>query len=244
MSRGQRAERPARLDRLDALRGAALVWMAAYHFCFDLEYFRLFEQRQDFYRDPLWTWQRTAILSLFLLCAGAGQALAAASGQTWRRFWRRWAQVAGCALLVSVGSLLVFPRSWIGFGVLHGMAVMLIVVRLLAPPRPWWWLAAALLVLLPLVAAAPAFDAPWLMWTGLATRKPVTEDWVPILPWLGVMLAGAAAAQAVLAHRSPWLTGPLPRPLAPLALLGRWSLSFYMLHQPVLLGLLWLATRP
>jgi peptidoglycan/LPS O-acetylase OafA/YrhL len=32
------------------------------------------------------------------------------------------------------------------------------------------------------------------------------------------------------------LQGPVPAPLRPLATLGRWSLSFYMLHQPVLIG--------
>jgi peptidoglycan/LPS O-acetylase OafA/YrhL len=30
----------------------------------------------------------------------------------------------------------------------------------------------------------------------------------------------------------------VPLPLRPLAALGRWSLSFYMLHQPVLIGLI------
>jgi len=29
----------------------------------------------------------------------------------------------------------MFPRSWISFGVLHGMAVMLIAARLLGPLR-------------------------------------------------------------------------------------------------------------
>ena len=55
-----------RFDNLDALRGLAMVWMAGYHFVFDLNYFKLVSQ--DFYRDPFWTWQRTLIVSLFLLC--------------------------------------------------------------------------------------------------------------------------------------------------------------------------------
>ncbi|HEY8706978.1 MAG TPA: heparan-alpha-glucosaminide N-acetyltransferase domain-containing protein, partial [Burkholderiaceae bacterium] len=75
--------------------------------------------------------------------------------------------------------------------------------------------------------------------------KPVTEDYVPVLPWLGVMWWGLATGQWVLARRRAWVTGALPERLQPLAVLGRWSLSFYMLHQPVLIGLLmaWLALR-
>ncbi len=65
----------SRFDRLDALRGLAMVWMAVYHFCFDLNHFRLIAP-QDFYNDPFWTWQRTSIVSLFLFCAGLSQAVA------------------------------------------------------------------------------------------------------------------------------------------------------------------------
>ncbi len=154
-----------RFDRLDALRGLAMVWMALFHFCFDLSYLGYWPQ--DFRADPFWTQQRTAIVSLFLFCAGLGQAVALQQGQGWARFGRRWAQIAGGALLVSIGSWWMFPQSLIYFGVLHGMAVMLL-----------------------------------------------------------------------LAHRPQWLQGAVPSLLKPLAALGRWSLSFYLLHQPVLLGAL------
>ena len=87
--------RPSRFDRVDALRGAAIVWMAAFHFCFDLNYFGFI--RQNFYLDPFWTVQRACIVTLFMACVGAGQAIASAQHQPWQRFWRRWAQVAGCA---------------------------------------------------------------------------------------------------------------------------------------------------
>jgi uncharacterized membrane protein len=231
-----------RLDRIDALRALAMVWMTAYHFAFDLRFFGWLDA--DFYRDPFWTLQRTAIVSLFLLCAGLGQAVAHAQGQGWPRFWRRWGQVAGCALLVSVGSWWMFPHSFIYFGVLHGLAAMLILARLSAAWPSVVLLPLALLALvLPagaatLIAAQPDLawlNEPWANWLGLISRKPITEDYVPLLPWLGVVWLGLLCGRWALARGGSVLHGPAP---GWLAWLGRWSLSYYMLHQPVLLGLL------
>jgi uncharacterized membrane protein len=227
-----------RFDRLDALRGAAIVWMVAFHFGFDLNHFGWLSPPHNFHRDPLWTTQRTVIVSGFLLCAGMGQAVALENGLGWARFWRRWAAVAGCAVLVSAGSALMFPRSWISFGVLHGMALMLLAARFAAPLRGGLWPLGALLVALPRMVQHPFFDTRLTNWVGLVTQKPVTEDWVPMLPWLGVMLWGLALGQWLLARQRPVLAGPLPRPLSPLALLGRWPLTVYMLHQPLLIGAL------
>ena len=234
----------ARYDRIDALRGAAVVWMTAFHFCFDLNHAGWLHQ--DFYLDPFWTWQRTAIVSLFLFCAGLGQAVAAEQGQPWPRFWRRWLQVAGCALLVTAGSWWMFPKSFIYFGVLHGIALMLLIVR---PTAGWGralWIAGAAAIGLWLLAPWahaqwPGLDAlndrAW-NWLGFISRKPVTEDYVPLLPWLGVMWWGMAAGQWLLRERRALLQRPLPRATAPLSWLGRWSLTWYMLHQPVLIGAL------
>jgi uncharacterized membrane protein len=227
---------PARLDRLDLLRALAMLWMAAFHFAFDLNHFGLLEPRQNFYRDPFWTTQRTCIVSLFLFCAGLGQAAALEALQASRRFWKRWAQIAGCALLVSIGSAIMFPKSWIAFGVLHGMAVMLVAARFAAPLGAWLWPLGALAIALPRLVQHPWFDSPFTSWIGLVTRKPITEDWVPVLPWLGVLLWGLAAGRWLLAHRRAVLATPLPAALARLAVLGRWPLSFYMLHQPLLIG--------
>ncbi|WP_439519017.1 heparan-alpha-glucosaminide N-acetyltransferase [Hydrogenophaga sp.] len=241
-----------RLDRIDLLRAAAMLWMTAYHFCFDLDFFGLIQQ--DFYRDPFWTWQRTAIVSLFLFTAGLSQAVALHQGQPLARFWRRWLQVAGAALLVTAGSLLVFPKSFIYFGVLHGIAVMLILARVTAGWGAWRWPLGALLIALPLVAPAAMaawptldiFNARWLNWLGFISRKPITEDYVPLLPWLGVVWWGMAAGQWMLQHRPCWRgvgDGAATGARRSLVTLGRWSLSYYLLHQPVLMGLIWLATR-
>ena len=236
-----------RFDSIDALRGAAIVWMTVYHFAFDLNHFGWW--RQDFYADPFWTWQRTAIVSLFLFCAGLGQAIAHVQGQSWSRFWKRWAQVAACALLVTAGSLWMYPKSFIYFGVLHGIAVMLIVVRLTAGWGRWLWIAGAIaMAMKPFAAWAHQawpildfLDQPAWNWLGLVGRKPITEDYVPVLPWLGVMWWGMAAGQWLLAHRKSLVNAALPSAARPLAWLGRWSLTWYMLHQPLMIGALMLA---
>ena len=215
-----------------------MVWMALFHFAFDLNYFGWLVPRQNFYQDPLWTQQRTVIVSLFLFSAGLSMALALHAGQPWTKFWKRWAQIAGCALLVSLGSMWMFPKSWISFGVLHGMAVMLILARLAAPLRRGLWPLGLLCIAAPLFIKHPFFDAPATQWIGLVTRKPISEDYVPVLPWLGLMLFGLAAGQWLLRAQPPWWRAALAPAWRPLVLLGRWPLSFYMLHQPVLIGLL------
>jgi len=210
--------------------------MVAFHFAFDLNHFGFI--RQDFYRDPFWTWQRTCIVSMFLFCAGFSQAVALAQGQRGPRFWRRWAQIAACALVVTAGSWFVFPHSFITFGVLHGIAVMLVIVRLTAPAGRMLWLLGLAAVLLPEFVRHPLFDGRALNWIGLVTHKPVTEDYVPLLPWLGVMWWGMAAGQWVQARRPAWLSGTVPGPARVLARTGRWSLAVYMVHQPLFFAIL------
>jgi uncharacterized membrane protein len=235
-----------RYAMVDALRGLAMVWMTLFHLCFDLSHFGLWPQ--NFRADPVWTTQRTLIVSLFLFCAGLGQAIALHQAQGWQRFGRRWLQIAVCALLVTAGSIVMFPGSYIYFGVLHGMAVMLLIARCTAGWGRWLWPAGLLALALPWLfqqtlpalwpELASAFNSRWLNWLGLVTRKPFTEDYVPVFPWLGVLWWGLACGQWLLSTDNGLIRSPLPARLAPLAVLGRWSLSYYMLHQPVMIGLL------
>lgn len=245
----------ARLARIDVVRALAMLWMTVYHFCFDLDHFGLMDAQ--FARDPFWYLQRTAIVSLFLFTAGLSQAVAFEQHQGWVRFWRRWAQVAGAALLVTVGSWWMFPHTFIYFGVLHGMAVMLIVARLTAGwPLAVLWLAGAAAIstkfLAPVVIglwpALTVLNEPGPNVLGLVSRLPVTEDYVPLLPWLGVVWWGLATGRWMLVHRPHWLGAVDEKASGPrhgLALLGRWSLSYYLVHQPVLITLVgawvWLA---
>ncbi|KAB2842324.1 MAG: DUF1624 domain-containing protein [Burkholderiales bacterium] len=231
----------SRLPALDALRGLALLAMAAFHFVFDLNFFGYL--RQDFYNDPFWLHARSLILTSFLVLAGFSLSLAQGRADASAGFWRRILRLAAAAALVSFGSWLAFPASWIYFGVLH----FLLVASLLAWPlvRLGYWnlLFALALIALGNGPAFPAFASPWLHWLGFAPSKPITEDYVPLAPWLAAVLVGMVCAGA----KAGWLPAQLARysGAAPrgLAWLGRHSLGFYILHQPVFFALLTLVKR-
>lgn len=226
-----------RVPSLDALRGLAILAMVAYHFGFDLRYFGVTDS--DFYHDPFWLNARTLILSSFLLIAGTSLVLAERTAKA-PQFWRHVGLIIGCAVAVSAASYALFPESWIWFGVLHAIAVSLVLARPLVR-----YPVSALVIGIGVIAAGnlfshPVFDNRAMGWIGFMTAKPRTEDYVPLFPWTGVLLLGIAAGHGLvksqfrpIAFADRW-----PRWMA---WLGRRSLAIYMIHQPLLIGVLYLA---
>jgi uncharacterized membrane protein len=234
----------SRLAVIDALRGLAILQMVAYHFIYDLSYFGWVDLAMA--RDQPWVAWRTAIVTQFLLLVGIGLDLRTAQQVDARRFWRRWLQIAAAALLVSAGSRIVFGPRFIWFGVLHFVALALLLGRAWMRTAAPSWLAALLALGAGLGLHSTHFDPDALSWIGFATIKPATEDFVPLLPWLAAVFAGLALAPRWRAHgfRAP---GPLARwaqrPPRLLLALGHWPLTIYLLHQPVLFGLMSLIER-
>jgi len=207
--------------------------MIAYHFCFDLNQYQLIQQ--DFYQAPFWLGARAFILTLFLLIAGISLSLAAQNEGGQSRL-KRLLTLAACAALVTLGSMLMFPQSYIFFGVLHFILVASLIGLLMLR---YYWLNLVLGIVILVVGlyfAHPVFDQPWLQWVGLMTHKPITEDYVPLFPWLGVVLLGIFTGKNLLA-RPDWLKHNSPgQPMRGLAWMGKRSLLIYMIHQPILLA--------
>jgi uncharacterized membrane protein len=228
---------------VDVARGFALVLMVAYHFTFDLNWF--FHLGIDFNHDPFWLSLRTFIVSLFLGLVGVSLHLATRHGFDRGRYARRLGAIVACAALITATTAVIFPQSYIYFGILHFIAVASL-LGLLMVSLCWMnlWLGIVLVVIGSWIHH-PWFDHAWLQWVGLMTHKPLTEDYVPLLPWFGVVLIGIFAGKLI--YRAP--LSPLAvwhsRAFGPRALAfgGRHSLFIYMVHQPVLWGMLYLLTE-
>lgn len=233
-----------RVALVDALRGFAVAQMIVYHFIYDLNYFGFVRVRMLL--DQPWVGWRTAIVTQFLLLVGVSLVLRTRHKPAWSDFRRRWLQVAAAAALVSAGSGFLFGPRFIWFGILHFIAVALILVRLLIPLGGWNLALGTVALAAGLLFAADAFNAAPQNALGFVTQKPSSEDYVPLFPWIGVVLFGAGAG-ALWARRGfalvPSLTALNESPPRLLVLLGTWALTVYLLHQPVLMGLLWLVRR-
>ncbi|HUL65194.1 MAG TPA: heparan-alpha-glucosaminide N-acetyltransferase [Burkholderiaceae bacterium] len=229
-----------RFAGIDALRGFAVAQMIAYHFIYDLNYFGWLHLAMT--RDQPWLGWRTAIVTQFLLLVGASLVLRHAFKPAWSDFWRRWVQIAGAALLVSAGSWWVFRDRFIYFGILHYIAVGLILARLLVPLGRANIVLGIIALLAGVLFKDTLFDPIGFNWLGFTTHKPRTEDYVPLFPWLGVTLIGVglgASWQRARFAIAPALQGFNDAPPRALVFLGTWALTIYLLHQPLLFGLLW-----
>lgn len=233
----------ARVGLIDALRGLALVAMAVYHFTWDLDLFGYLEPGAA-QAGPM-KWFARGIASTFLLLAGFSLVLAHQRCINWPSFRRRFAAVAGAALLISAATYVAMPRGFIFFGILHQIALgSLIGLAFLRLPPLLTLAAAAAMIAAPHYLRSAIFDAPALWWIGLSSIDPPSNDYVPVLPWTGMVLTGVALAKLAASSRlldalRHFHAGKTRFGTA-LQFLGRHSLPFYLIHQPLIIATIYL----
>ena len=248
-ARKHRAERknanlPTTIPRIaivDFLRGSALLGMTVFHFAYDLEFFGLEERG---YSEQLHWWTlATIVAGSFLFLTGASLYLAHSDGIRWRPWRRRFVIIVLAALAITVVTRFVTPETYIFFGILHMIAIAS--VAGLAFLRAPWWLAvagAAAVFAVDELIAIEWLNASVLSWLGLGSVAPAASDFRPVFPWLAPALLGVGAAK--LCHRAGWLQVlAVPRLEGwsgnAVRFIGRHSLVYYLLHQPVLFALFW-----
>lgn len=238
------ANHKSRLEAIDLARGAALAAMAIYHFAWDLEFFGYAPPGMT--AEGGWKLFARGIATSFLFLVGVSLWLAHGRGIRLRSFLKRLSMVAAAAAAISLVTWLVVPGGFIFFGILHQIALAsalgLLFLRL---PALLTLAAAVLVAAAPHFARSAFFDHPSLWWVGLSSVNPRSNDYVPLFPWFAAVLAGIAAAR--MAEAAGLFRRMAGRAMAgwtrPFQLAGRHSLAVYLVHQPVLIGSLWLVSQ-
>lgn len=229
-----------RLPLIDLARSAALAGMVVFHLIYDLLLFGLIDPAVA---GATWFWALARIVAgSFLTLAGLSLWLAHGQSTDWPGFWRRWIRLVAAAALVTLATRAALPDNYVFFGILHAIALFsLIGIALIRLPS---WALLALAVTLIWGAynlISPAMDAPLLRFIGLSTQGARAVDFEPVFPWLAPFLAGMAIgrigqAPGLWNHLRGWPNG---RMIKTLAWPGRHSLIIYLIHQPLLMSLIW-----
>jgi len=230
-----------RFQIVDIVRGIAIIAMIFYHLFWDLSYFGLIGVNVS--TEPSWIAFQHTIVATFLTLAGVSLVLAHGNGIRWRPFWRRFGILVAAALIVSVATYFMFPETFVYFGVLHAIALFsLLALPFLRLPIPATFLVAALVIALPAFVHSPIFFDRWLSWIGLWDVPPPANDLVPVFPWFGFVLFGVGLARLVLGsslHESLGRFSANGKISRGLIFCGRWSLLIYLVHQPILFGIVY-----
>ena len=231
--------RTDRIWELDALRGFCVLAMIVLHFLFDLTgFYGIIPWEIPGWLHFVMDWGGVAFFLISGVCATLGS-----------RCVRRGLMVLGCGLAVSAVTYAMYALGIaikaiiIYFGVLHCLGVCMIgwyFFRRL--PTPALAVFSVIFIALGLWFRTLTVESRYLVWLGLLYRGFATSDYFPLLPFLGFFLAGGVLGRLLYKEKKTLLPGinanaPIPRFLQ---LAGRWSLPVYLLHQPILTGLIYL----
>ena len=233
---------------IDELRGAFILLMILYHLFYDLVY--IFGVNIPAFRWELTQYLQVLIAGLFVFISGVASRFS-------RSNLKRGAQCFGLGMVMTLVTWLALPTQLVAFGVLHMLGVCMMLFTLLKPLldkiKPIWGLifCAALFfityntqsgylgmrgweVFLP----AQLYSTSFLFPLGFPNASFWSSDYFPLLPWVFWYFGGTFAGVYIKTGRCPaYFYACHSRPLA---FLGRNTIYIYLVHQPVIYGVLYL----
>ena len=226
----------SRIWELDVFRGICILGMVLFHLLYDLQHlFHLLPAGELWLLDFVAEWGGVLFFLLSGICVTLGS-----------HPIRRGLTVLSCGLVVTAVTVLLKTLGWlpaiIHFGVLHCLGVCMLLWPAVRK-MPAWLLLTAAVVLTGTGFWLNTLVLPigrWLFPLGIRYSGFVSADYFPLLPFFGFFLLGSVLGKTLYRERKTLFPKIAPdRPwIRILSGVGRWSLPVYMLHQPVITGIL------
>ena len=227
-----------RVYMLDTIRGVLILGVVIYHLIFDLYY--IFGLNCPWIFSPLADFIRDFGAGMFIFIAGISSRLS-------HNNYIRAAKTSVCALLLSLVTYIFIREEFIFLGILHFLAFMMLFYALLG--RIIEKIPAIAVMVVNLIIFA--FIVPFFLinpipyelqintWTyilGFGGGKLYSADYFPLLPWFFLFIGGTGAGFYVKEGKIPkFLYYDICKPIT---WIGRHTIIIYMLHQPIMYGIL------
>ena len=229
-------EKRERIWELDALRGFCILCVIFIHFMFDLGFF--FGKELHF--PPLYTFIQQYGGAIFVVLSGCCATLGS-------RSFRRGVLVFGCGMLITLVTFGMYRMGMaasdvvVKFGVLHLLGVCMMLYPLLKKlPTTALSVLAAAIVAIGYAIQGMRFSVHWLFPLGFVYPGFTSSDFFPLLPQLGWFLLGIVIGRTLYHEKRTLLPGTAQDffLFRFFQWCGRQSLWIYLLHQPLVYGVL------
>jgi len=230
---------------IDAVRGIAVVLMILYHICFDLDFLGIINIQLNTIPFLLFLYP---IGTLFLLLVGISLTLRYEQIKEIVSFQKRFFLfLKQGTVLLSFGLLItavtyLYPRQgFIIFGVLHCIGISIILGYFFVSKKNLSLFLGVLCILFGFVFSFIRIDSYWFLWLGFRPIGFYTLDYFPLFPWFGIVLIGIFLGNTLYPNgnrRFKCTVSYKHSILKNLLFLGRHSLFIYLIHQPIIIGVL------
>lgn len=236
-----------RLWEIDFLRGFFIILMILFHILYDLNYFDILKINFDalFFQSYIYI-----NATPFLLLVGISLTLSyfrakrtMTEKELQKKFLLRGLKIFGYGLIITLVTWICLPDSFIIFGILHCIGISIIFAYPFLKLQKSNLGTGFLLVIAGVFLRFFTFDFYYLLWLGCIPAGFFTVDYFPILPWFGVVLIGIFVGNKLYPNytRSFNLRDMSQYKFVKFfCFLGRHSLVIYLLHQPIVIGLIYL----
>lgn len=236
--------RPGRIWEVDICRGVAILMMIVYHLLWDL---RSLGGYDIAVRSGFWGYWQIATAGLFTILVGVSLTLSYQrerkvhpTASLWDKYLLRGLIVFSWGMAVSLATYIALgPEDFVRFGILHLIGLSIVIAY---PLLRFRWLnlfLGAVIIGLGPVLRAWRPGVPGLDW--LIPTPGSGVDSAPLIPMFGRVLIGIFLGNMLYPggarrYRSIDLSGRLG--IKVLQIMGQNSLLIYLVHQPILLGIL------
>jgi uncharacterized membrane protein len=237
-----------RFWEIDLLRGIAIVMMIAFHVVYDLDYFG---GSLRTVHSGFWFYVARATATIFLLLVGISLTLSFSRAlrhqqsekPLYLKYLTRGLKIFSWGLLITVTTWLFLREEFIVWGILHLIGIAIMLAFPLLQLRSGNLVLGIGVIALGIGLKNVTVNVPWLLWLGLTPAHFQTLDYFPLLPWFGVVLIGVFLGNSFYSNYTRHFTlgdrFDVP-PVRLLEFLGQHSLFIYLVHQPVLIAVLYL----
>ncbi len=239
-----------RFWEVDSLRGIAIVMMVTFHLIFDLYYFGVYNF--DVHSGFLW-WFARITASMFIFLVGVSLSLSysrtilkgnyGTQNQLFFKYLKRGLKIFGYGLIITAVTWIFIGNGFIIFGILHLIGIAIILEYPFLKRKYINLILGSFFIAAGIYLMSFTFDFYGLLWLGFTPYNFYTLDYFPLLPWLGVVSLGIFLGNTLYENynrrfKLPDLSKNVLIKFS--GFLGKHSLLIYLIHQPILLFILYL----